>query len=53
MQYLDTGLARQLVSDRQGRLRSEAARERLARPARRRGTGSRFVDALRVARFTR
>ena len=33
MQYLDTGLARQLVSDRQGRLRSEAARERLARPA--------------------
>lgn len=49
MQYLDTGLAHQLVSDRQGRLRSEAARERLARPARRR-RGSRVADALRVAR---
>jgi hypothetical protein len=53
MQYLDTQLARQLVSDRQGRLRSEAARERLSRPARRRGDGHRLVDALRVARLTR
>jgi hypothetical protein len=53
MQYLDTQLAHQLVSDRQGRLRSEAVRERLARPARRRGDGSRLVDALRVARSIR
>jgi hypothetical protein len=53
MQYLDTQLARQLVTDRQGRLRSEAVRERVARPARRRGSGSRFVDALRVARSVR
>jgi hypothetical protein len=53
MQYLDSQLARQLVSDRQGRLRSEAARERLSRPARRRGDGRRLVDALRVARLTR
>jgi len=52
MQYLDTHLARQLVSDRQGRLRSEAVRERVARPARR-GNGHRFVDALRVARSVR
>jgi hypothetical protein len=51
MQYLDTQLAAQLVTDRQGRLRSEAVRERLSRPARRRG--SRLVDALRVTRSTR
>jgi hypothetical protein len=53
MQYLDTQLARQLVSDRQGRLRSEAVRERVARPARRRGDGFRLVDALRVTRSVR
>src|ERR1051325_11441866 len=50
MQYLDTQLARQLVSARQGRLRSEAARERLTRPARRRGDTSRLFDTLRVTR---
>jgi hypothetical protein len=53
MQYLDTQLANQLVSDRQGILRSEAARERLSRPARRRGDGSRLVDLLRVTRSIR
>jgi hypothetical protein len=53
MQYLDTQLARQLVSDRQGRLRSEADRERLTRPARRRGDRSRLIDVLRVSRPVR
>jgi hypothetical protein len=53
MQYLDTQLASQLVSDRQGRLRSDAVRERLARPARRWGDGSRLLDVLRVPRSTR
>jgi hypothetical protein len=53
MQYLDTQLARQLVTDRQGRLRSDAARERFARPARRRGEHVRRFDALRVTRSVR
>ena len=53
MQYLDTQLARQLVTDRQGRLRSEAVSERVARPARRRGEHLRRFDALRVARSVR
>ncbi len=50
MQYLDANLARQLVADRQGRLRSEAVREQLVRPARRRGGGSRLTDILRAVR---
>ena len=53
MQYLDTQLARQLVSDRQGRLRSDAVRERVARPARRRGEHVRRFDAQRVTRSIR
>jgi hypothetical protein len=53
MQYLDTTLARQLVTDRQGRLRSDAGRERVARPARRRGEHVRRFDALRIARSIR
>ena len=53
MQYLDTQLARQLVSDRQGRLRRDAVRERVARPARRRGEHFRRFDAMRVTRSIR
>jgi hypothetical protein len=50
VQYLDANLARQLVADRQTRLRTEAAREHLVRPARRRGDGSRLSDVLRAVR---